>query len=306
MSKQPRRQRQQPTPAVATRGQIDSVLGKISDYQCVCDWLSSKPKSFHSELWVHCLTNTLVHDPTAIYTTSLYLHMPDFALLSLRSRVRCNYSPAWLRSPRRAFENDLVHSNLVFLTAVSEPLLCAFCTASQDNTPGGRAYDVTLTGPRVFRRQFPSFWGVKLYCEGDAHVNQRRLVLYYEPLHAACRGYFVGRGEKKNKKQKTPAVMFYALAFQFNFSFCAAARKQSLTRASALIFYGAQVSYVHRRCSGLDSARRLDRVQRWCRVTPLQSVLPKHWRLKVLKGRFFFFFFKSSEDTNIFPGRLIF
>lgn len=35
-----------------------TVPGKISDYQCVCDCLSSKPKSFHSELWVHCLTNT--------------------------------------------------------------------------------------------------------------------------------------------------------------------------------------------------------------------------------------------------------
>lgn len=51
---------------------------------------------------------------------------------------------------------------------------------------------------------------------------------------------------------KTPAVMFYAFAFQFNFSFTPPPRKWSLTRASAFIFYSAQVSYIHRRCSGLD------------------------------------------------------
>lgn len=51
---------------------------------------------------------------------------------------------------------------------------------------------------------------------------------------------------------KTPAVMFYAFAFQFNFSFTPPPRKLSLTRASAFIFYSVQVSYIHRRCSGLD------------------------------------------------------
>lgn len=60
--------------------------------QCVWDSLSSEAKSFHSELWVQCLTNTCArsHRPN-----SLYLHMSGVAVTAARSRrskTMCNYS----------------------------------------------------------------------------------------------------------------------------------------------------------------------------------------------------------------------
>lgn len=49
---------------------------------------------------------------------------------------------------------------------------------SEEISAGGLTYDVTLTGREHFVASFQVFWGVKLYCEGDMHANERRLVLY--------------------------------------------------------------------------------------------------------------------------------
>lgn len=92
------------------------------------------------------------------------------------------------------------------LVAVSFITMCIL-KVSEDISPKGPTYDVTLSGQE---RLHASFQVSKSSCtvRNDMHANQRRLY-YYALFNTACRDDFIWR--------KTPAVMFYASTFQFKF-----------------------------------------------------------------------------------------